>query len=381
MSITTFEKILHSKKIRYEILNKILSPIIPPAHEMKSKYNDTVNIFINIYSLYNSLYNPELVELFKSLNREEKYMLSSDIANMCGHYRHYFADRRKLYTNIYLYYSDLPATYQIEKDSNYRKEFYEKRFGKSETFENLNKIFQINLKILNNIVTYLPHIYLLNSEYIDYNIIPMIILKDIKKRKEQFNIFITNDQIELQYYKYGYILFPKGDKSYILDSFNHNLVDELSSAKILNKDLEFYEMIAKNFLPEIFSLSGYKKYNISSVGKFTNLKSLRLIHDFIKTKKEKDRLSIAEENKLSRLIEILYNNGKINIKDIEKIKLNNQLLDLENIYTNMEKIIIRKIKNQMEDIIDTKALREINDKYYQNYPLYFHYILEGENYN
>jgi hypothetical protein len=375
-----FEKILHSKKVKYEVLNKITKAVLPPHKEMM-KYNENVNIFINIYSLYNSLYNPELVNLFDTLNREEKFMLASDIANMCGHYRHYFADRKKLYTTFYLYYSDQPASYQQEIFPEYKHEFYSKRFGSLESFKNLNKVFKLNLEILESIVDYFPHIYLINSKEYEPTIIPKILLKDIIKDKNTFNIFITNDVMELQYYNDGHILFPKADKSYFIDDFNFTLIDELSDAKILKKDLEFYNMIAKEFMPEIFALAGNKKYNIPSIGKLTNLKALRLLYDYIKQTKKTKQLSIAEVNKFEKIAELMSNDGKLGTNDILAFKRNYKLLNFDMIYKDIPESYKKRIKNEeIKDLIDRNALKQINERYYRNYPIYYDKLLEGEEY-
>src|SRR5690554_790786 len=114
------ERILNSKKIRYEILNRDLNKYVP-------KDIEEVNIFIDVWSIINSLYNPNVMETFTSLNVNEKYMISSELLNLAGHYRHYFASRHKKYTNIYYYFSDEKCSAHIEKCDKYKESFYNKR--------------------------------------------------------------------------------------------------------------------------------------------------------------------------------------------------------------------------------------------------------------
>jgi len=376
-----YEKILNSKKIKYEILNKFIPNIMPPQIEMEGKYNSNINIFINIQSLYNSLYNPDLMELFKTLNRRESYLLAADIANMCGHYRHYFATFQKCYTTFYLYYSDQPSNVIHTVFPDYKKKFYYKRY-EDPNFQKLNRIFQVNMKILEEFIPYLPHIYIINTKEYDPVLFPGCFLNKITARK-CFNVFITYEEVELQYYaKNNFILYPKGNKSYILDGINYYLVNELSNAKILNKDVGSYDLIAKEFLPVILTLSGNPKYEIPAVNGLTKLKMLRFLYDHIHTKKRVDLvISLAEENKFERVLEVLLKTGRISEKDANLAYDLRELVDINHIVEHKApNSFIRHCKNSLRDTVDLVALKKLNKEYYSETPLYLDFLLEAENY-
>jgi hypothetical protein len=380
-----YQKILHSKKIKYEVLDKILKPYLPPPAELLGKYKNNINIFINIGSLYNSLFNPELLNLFETLNRQELYMLAADIANLCGHYRHYLASKVGCYTTFFLYYNVQPATELLKNHPTYKESFYRKRYAVDSEFTKLNKMFQINFKILKELVPYLPHIYLIDSLGWEAAVLPTVILKKFfAPSRNTFNVFITLDLAETQYHELGIILRPKADKSYIIDNLEHTVVSELSTAKILHKDLPAYDSIAKTFLKEIFCYGGYPKFDIAPIGTLSHLKLLKLLYSAIyipPTKKSNvPRISLASTDRFLDLSNYLLAIGMVSPASVELAKSNRELLDYAYMTELLPSASLQRFKSQITDIVDLAALKKINHDYYSQYPIFLDFLLEGETY-
>lgn len=115
------QSILNSKKIKYVILNKILMGKI--NQDVKS-----LNLFIDLDTVLSQLFSKSNSNMFDTIySSENKIMLSSGIANIAAHYRHYFWTRKGKPCKIYFYYSDKKATKNLLINNSYKKEYYKKR--------------------------------------------------------------------------------------------------------------------------------------------------------------------------------------------------------------------------------------------------------------
>jgi hypothetical protein len=358
------EGILLSKKIKYDILEKKLKPLIP-------KNKEAVNIFIDVYSVLNNLYQPQIIEIFNTLQVDEKFMISAELLNLVSHYRHYFYSRHnQMYTNIY-YYFPTKSSRLCKIDPSYRNEFYDKRLSSNPSYLSLNTIMKKNLEIVKIVSEYLPHVYCIDTSDIDTNIVPYHILQT-STEKDTFSIFMSNDIVHLQnviYEKQSIGILNKGDKSEFL------LEDDL--IKHLIEDKNSMPGIIPEFVPHILSLSGNKKYSIKGLKLTGYKKAVKLIQGWL------------QGNNLSNM---RYDDHENFISDIEKsktvlseeqkniIRNNLKLFHLPTIHSSFKKSDFVKIENQIINRVDWKSLRYLNDKYYKKYPLDLIWMVEGEEY-
>ena len=71
-SLDTLQKILNSKKIRYEVLDQLFKL------RLAGQGGKTINIFIDHQSVIKQLYTPELLPLFTALNVQNRLVVASE---------------------------------------------------------------------------------------------------------------------------------------------------------------------------------------------------------------------------------------------------------------------------------------------------------------
>lgn len=373
IDMTLFEKILHSKKLNYVTLSKLVNKFIGNKKIIRNDSN-TINIFIDFYDIIKPFYNPKTIETFNNIKMNERFMISSEILNTAAHYRHFFYSRLRLFTNIIFFYSNKKDKYRTSIDNNYRKDFYDKRLNlNNQNFGVLNEIIQKNINLIKAYCEYIPHLYFINSGNIDYNLIPYIFLSKDLHFKQNI-IDSNNNSIIITNEKYNYQDLLLNDNVLQLE-----LRGKLKSNFITSEDI-IKELVTKSkkeysftVLPELFplilSLSGYKEYNINGINKMGYIKALNFIQKLL----NKNCISNIQYKNIKNIKElssyfknddfnIFYNNLKLLNNDFYKFNSN----DLVN------------IQLQLIDKIDMKSVRYINDKYFTRYPILLNFLFDGE---
>lgn len=368
--ISQFEKILHSKKVRYAILDNLINPILPDIEEV----GDTVNIFIDVYSVYNQLFNPETIDMFSSMNKREKNKFASDILNMAGHYRNYFGKFHSRYTNIYLYFPSRICEEKVYKMPFFKKEWYEKRLDFDNiVFGTFSKLIARNLEVTKRISEYLPHIYVIDTRAIDHLVVPELVIQKSEMEKK-VNIVISNDNLSLAIpskYEYGFMLTVKGDNSKLIDNFG--IADALSTAKTIGGK---ENQIVKYFFDYIIALAGIKKMGIEPITGFTVLKGIKTFIKLIDNK----NIELTRYDDYVAISNILVENKMISEGQAKFFELNYRTLTQSNNIIEMSKGKIEFIMNQIVDKVDAVGLKTLNQESFYRDPLNFDFLFMGEEY-
>jgi|GEM_PF-5423387 len=371
-SISSYEKILQTKKTKYVFLKNNLK-YIPPREEIKEQ---TINVFIDLYSMFNQLFNPETIFLYSNMARKDKNILAAEVINIVGHYRNFFAKYVGLYTNFYLYYSSEKTLSKLDIDKSYKEEWYDKRLNfDNNVFGNFSKLFLKNLSLAKMISEYIPHVYVIDCKKVDHNLLPYLVINEFSYQ-EHTNIILTNDICQYGFVNHNqnnYILSIKSDKSKILEDEDIFLITTKSKSKTaLESDKLF---LFRRFFDFIISLGGEKKYNVKAVEGFSYLKALKIFH------------SLFRENK------IVITNNSYTIETISEILIKNNYLD-QNLKESFEKnykllvpyynVSISKksdiilILNQIIDKVNTKSLKELNQELFYLHPINLDFVFIGE---
>jgi hypothetical protein len=368
--MTNFEKILHSKKIKYTVLDKIFKGKIPTTDLV----GNTVNLFIDLYSVFNNLFSPENIDLFYTMNRREKNKFAAQSLNLVGHFRHYFASRHQRYTNIYVYYPTDFCTKKIKINSNFRKDWYEKRINKkNEVFGILAELIQKNLIVAKLIGVYIPHVYFIDTKNIDHLVIPEFIIQE-SESQNLFNIIYSNENLNLgsvSRYPYTFLLTSKSDASYLISQ--DNILSEITEAKSLD---EFDNFTVKYYFDYIFALGGKKKLNVEPVKGYTIYKAIKTFSKLIKDQ----NLSYQYVYNYEYIIETLLKNKCIKKEDIETFTKNYELLSTYKTCFDLYKDEKNFLLNQVEDKVDSRSIISLNQEMFSNDPLLLDMLFEGEEY-
>jgi len=355
-SDTTMEKILNSKKIKYEILNSLF-PKFP-------KNITTVTMYIDVFSIINNLYNPNVLENISSFNNEKSVIFSSNIINLAAHFRNYFATRKQLYTNFVFFYSTEKSKKEIELYPDYRKDFYIKRLDNNSEFIIMNNLIKNNLKLCQIITDYLPHIYFVNSKEINPNLIPYHFIQS--QGSDEISIIYSNDKVQM-------LNCLQNKNTYLLTSSygNVNLYNQNDFIELYSGKDEFD--INYQLLPYLFSFSGNKKYSIDGLKGYAELKTCR----FFKKLLDENKISNINYKEPSLFLNEIKN--YINPEQYHILERNISMFHIPTMYMMLSESEILSTFT-VKDLQDMRSLVEINAEHYEKYPLHLEELMLGEEY-
>lgn len=354
------EKILNSKKLRYENLNELIGNL--------PKGKDTVTMYIDIMSVIGQIFAPNVIEEVKLFGNREKFLLSSNIINMAAHFRRYFATRKDMYTNFIFFYDSKPSKYELLDYPEYKLDTYNKRFNENNSdFMELNKLVKENLNLCKTLGDYLPHIYFIDTEDLNPAIVPYYYIST--QLDNEVGIIYSNDKLQALN-----CISHKNKDVYLLRSSYANS-EFYSSSDLMSLYSKDENNLNVGLLPYLFAISGYKKFNIDGLKNIGEKKAIKLIQKLI------DSNTITNTN---------YSNIKMFMIDIEKTDLltPEQLNIIErNLKLIQPRAIFKKIKENeklkiltVKDLQDIKSLNKINDEYYDFYPINMEDLMIGEDY-
>lgn len=355
------EKILNSKKIRYEILNDLL-PKFPSSI-------DTVTIYIDVLSVYNNLYNPRVLEDVSVFNNRDKFILSSSLINMAAHFRNYFATRKQMYTNIVFFYSFQKSKREVSMYPDFKLDYYAKRITNEDTYRNMNKLFKDNLKLCKIISDYLPHVYFVNTKNVNPFIVPYHFIKD--QLPNEVGIIYSNDKLQML----NCLETGKGTMLMTAGFGDVKLYNELDLIDYYAKKEDMDDVINPQLLPYIYAISGYKKYNITGLKGYGEVKTLKLFQKLIKD----GHISNIYYSDSDLFMKDITASGKFNDEQLSIIDRNIKLLNPTLIYDSISPADMLSAF-ETNDLQDIQSLIDINNTYYEFYPLQLEELLIGEEY-
>ncbi|ALN97954.1 hypothetical protein Bp8pS_275 [Bacillus phage vB_BpuM-BpSp] len=367
------EKILHSKKIRYDRLLPMVDQYIP------IKKFDTVNIFIDLWDVVKQIYSPKTLEVLGTFKSHEKFIISTEIINMVAHYRHFFASRKKVYTNFILYYSNEKDPDMISENPSYREDFYEKRLDlNNPVFGKMSSIINNNFKLIENFLQYVPNVHVINSRTVDHSLVPYLFLSDDSPLKQDaidinnFSIIVSNEKIH-----YQDLLIR--DNMLQLELRGSEKSKFVMSDDIIDNLLEKTKSVSSDFtlLPDLYSLliglTGYKNFSTNGIKKMGNVKALKFLQKALD-----EQLISNMKYKTSKVSEYTDLGKKLNDEEMIQLEKNLNILNHDNY--NFKKNEIIKIKDQIVERVDVKSVRYVVDQYFTRYPILLQELFEGEKY-
>lgn len=355
-----YQSILNSKKIKYSILKDIIQPKLIGVME--------INIFISLNSILKTFYSLKPDEVAESLQITKPNSLSSEIINIIAHYRHFFWSRFGIPSNYYIYYSDEMCNYCCSINKNYKSDYYDKRKGLSDIkeFITINEVINRNLSLIEILTEYLPNVYFINTKTFEPSALPQLLIDKNKQKEYIHNFILTNDSMDYQLCNNPYtsIISLNADRSRIIDQ--NNLMQVIMK-KTKSENRNLITNVSSFFYVPVYSIAGFKKYNITGIKGHGPLRSLKKINKLI----EDDLLSNICYNNMNEISDLL---------NLDKKLLNNnfKILSLKNISINISNKEFINIKKQLNNKSDNMSLLEINNKYYKSNPLMLIELMEGE---
>lgn len=350
------EAIINAKKIKYAILKPLVEQNLPS--DTKS-----LNVFISLECIMKQFYRPEVNERMNSLDMPEKYLLSSELINVVAHYRHFFWSRYGVPSTYFVYYSTSRAAYNTKRYPNYRGSFYDKRLDNSTEYGTLNSMIKENLNLANILSEYLPNIYFINTKSLAPSALADFIIKN-NQEDGLTNIVLSNNAVDYQ------MVNNERTFAITLNSDNSKVIRKDNLMKLLLKGSKKKDetTLSSNFYVPSLSISGHKAYELEGVKGVGNLKAIGVLEKAL----EAGDIADTEYTDITSLAEELFTN------DSERIIKNFDVLSYHNLHARMSPKQMDNIRQQIENKSDNQSLMEINNTYYEKYPLQLIELCEGE---
>jgi len=240
----------------------------------------------------------------------------------------------------------------------YRKD-YEHKFTKDPKCMVLSNSLESVIPFVKIILEYVEGVYFIESGLIEPSVIPHIIAKDTPKNT--INFILSTDRYDYQYTQQGfYILRPKKLESYIVSK--DNAIDVMKLEDKLTTDVQ----VGSNFIPFILSLLGDKSRNIEKIKKVGLAAILKMLNKAIG-----ENIIGKETSNISILSEIMKEEFKAQALS------NYYCIDVETQFQMLNMKDLYFITEQLVDKFDNVALKNINDTYFQSYPIYLMELLSS----
>lgn len=247
------EQLIAGSFVKYTVLGDLIS------QSYAGSTCTNINLFIDLNSVLKPMYSVSKWT-YKSSSR---YEIAATVLNMCGHYREFFR-YLGVATNIYIIYGLNCPSVNNTYVAGYNNKFTTAYMMKQEVTE----LIEENLKVLNLICQYLPHIYFFDigdcevSSMIDY------LIKTTKAREMGLeNIVITRDVLALQLVPEHDVRIIRptktkdGDESYIV--WNYNLWDSFVTK--YRKGKTPVVQISNSFFQNVLAMTGVIERNMYSI--------------------------------------------------------------------------------------------------------------------
>lgn len=331
----------NTNKIRFVILDELIR-----QNHIKIK-NNKVNLFINLEPILFRLTNKRIDEYLRIQNESKIFQIISNLFNLVAHYRLYFASRH-VDSRIFLY-----IQYPFDSEFNNIKYNIEYRcVYKFKYVDNINNYIICDnmvsaLKLTSILLEYINGCYLITANNVENSVIPMIL-----DNNDRTNFILTKDIYDMQYLASDYnILYARQDESMLLTKENF----KPSFEKLYDVDMEG---ISVKHLPFILSISGNSHRNIYGIKGIGLKRACNMMRVALKN-------NIITENtdNINILLRVVKDSYK---RDIER---NYYCTDIGTQFNDLTTKDMYTIKEQIIDKFDNDALKDMQYRYFQDYPL------------
>ena len=341
------DRMFHAYKFKYDLLNREFLP------SRASGTISRINIYINLDDFYHRIHKPYTNLEFQTTGQNVSKQIVSNLMNLIAHYKNWAAKER-MQPVIFLIYTTSDLFKNGMRIPTYR-DHYRKIFNPSNPdFFHINQAITNGYTILQVMTKYVHNVYAINSSYLEPSAIPLFLSRQYHA---DFHLIVSRDEYDLQYVAMNRwaVIMPKGEDSILINKGN---VWEYITEK--NNSLgEYY------FHPELFlwakTIIGDKYRGIPKLTR-TGWKTVLKYLEKVSNKDLSDETLAIQLNELRKFIEE---------RKIQDTNFNNNLYctsvkqQVDALLDSDKAIII----HQIQDMEDIKALQEVNETIFKEYPI------------
>lgn len=345
------KQIIYRSFVKYERLQTLVYETFSNSSISEATELD---IYIDLYSVLKPLFSEH------SRTRIEDYTeLTTEIVNMCAHYR-YFFKKLSVATRFYLVWSYNTCDINRKFVSEYNSVFYSK--SQIKIFKDF---VNNNLDLMEILIPYLPDIFLIRSQK-DYE--SSIIISALIDKNNRPSLIITHDIYPLQVTAYNRntaLLYPKkvrgaGDESIMIPinekvNYRHEFWKLLADTNMIKIKEELMDVMSPLNFTLFSALNGLLCRNIKPL--YSVVQSVKLLY------------YLAKDEDLKISPEQLYNDVEIvNTVPVSIVEARYNAIDINYIkpfYIQDPEYLSLKFDNLRDD----SAVNHINAKFFANNPI------------
>jgi len=341
-------------KVRYEILNE---KFLPNRAAFGIK---TINIFISLDYFFRYLHKYNISQEFQTTGGTVYKQMVSNIINLAAHYKNW-AVKEHLAPNIYLIYTSSHTFKNSVHVSKYREEYNKIYDLTNPDYYQVNATILSACKLLPAIIKYIPHVYLIDTHYLEPSIVPLMISE---MKPADWNLLVSKFEYDLQYLMYDNwsVVSPKGDESDIINK--KTLWDVICRGAGLEEPIYFHPSIflsCKTILGDRFrSIPKLTRTGWKTVFKWMNE---------VADGSNEDSIYEVQLDHLQKFVEARKIEGTAFDENFYCTSVRSQVDATMDIDRNI-------VVSQLVDMRDERALDEANEKLFKDYPLNIYFLLK-----
>lgn len=328
--------------------------------EIKS---ESVNIFIDVYSMMLSLFKrPEAMV-------KDRYVIASCLINLAIHMRAYFETRHRKTAKVYLVYGGDRILPKLDYTLNQSYGFIPLYNSDNVLMEDSNYVLQClineNFEILQTLCPYIHDIFFISSHQLGFN----VLVGDLDRIDDDPNIILSKDPMSYELVAYIPRTCMFRPKKYKMDDNSWVVTKSTLYNAYRHGELNNTSEIDVSLNPQLFSLflslAGVKSRSLRSL--FSSGTSIKMIQKAIMMNIIPNDNCVASLLNSQDDIEILklLQGTTVEPKEVKKrlalIDFPTKMMEYDSNFYD--------VKHECVNHYDPDAVREINNKYFVQYPL------------
>jgi hypothetical protein len=347
-------------KIKYEHLDAMLK-----EHLQDIRLSSSVNVIIDLKEMFRKIFRPGTLPDSPDIPMlvEE---LASDVINTIAHYRNYLYKKGK-YSSFYILYSKAECDLMKAKESNYKREYYDKYFHNKDAdkevgykIEASKKVVEVLEKIVNNIPN---SMFIETSKFDEFTVARFLVEKT---NKNELNIILSNDELFMQLLNEHTVIIN-------MKSVSSDLITTDNAMKVLlGKDTT----VSLNLLPLVASLTGTERYSLPNVNRFGPHKAFKLVERLLSENKILNQSYVDFPLKREYFTNLDKTEQSL-LEAFDQVNKNYSVIINNDIYYSKQPeltILFNKAKSKY----NWNYFLELNAKVFSRYPLNLDMLVKGE---
>jgi len=347
--------ILGQSRVRYEALDRLV-----PKYEAVT---GTVDVFLDVRSVFGVYFNDRFKEASASCPAAKRMLLSAELLNMVGHYRHYFWSRRELPTRFVLVHSPQASRRCKELFPEYKSEYEESRSRTGPYPENAAMV-EDNLEIVGILAKRIPDTAFIDTGTVEPDCIPQMM-----KDPDRVALCLSNNPSWAQHacFPMMNLLTLKGDKSQLV-RFG-GVMDYLTKgAHTRSMDIRAAAAVPYRLAEWVLAIGGSSKHSVPGWKGFGAIKAMNYL--------SKRDLMGSDFYDVDSMAEDMTEAGIVQ----DRIDLARTFFDVLSVRRNAESVTEAEgaaIEAQTRCDPDMNSLQDANAEYFGALPLRLGFLFEG----